>query len=205
MTSKAQPAQATPVSRARRQTALPVEPDDGWGFTRGDLLWLPEQLSSVTKFCFTIPFKPPSLNELNALRAQDAHRQGNKGYSDFKAGWERVIRHFWVMSASQFGQKPPRIVGAFKASYLYICADRRSDPSNMHAATEKFVLDALVAAGGLPGDGFKWHRHGSNYHCEHVLDRRWGIFVTLEQTEAPAQLDKRKAVGRSRTRRTANR
>jgi hypothetical protein len=197
MTEAASGAEA--VARVRRVATLPVEPDDGWGFSRGDLLWLPEQLNTVTKFCFTIPHKAPSLNELNVLRAQDAHQQGNKGYNDFKTGWERVIRHCWVMSAKQFGQEPPRIVGGFKANYLYVCADRRSDPSNMHAATEKFVLDALVAVGALPGDGFKWHKDGSTYRCEHA--DRWGIFVTLEQTEAPAKLDKRKAVGRSRTRR----
>lgn len=194
------PSETEAAPRVRRLTALPEEPDDGWGFSRGDSLWLPEMLNTVTKYCFTIPFKAPSLNELNMLRAQDAHQQGNNGYNDFKVGWERVIRHFWVMSARQFGQEPPRIVGAYKASYLYVCADRRSDPSNMHAATEKFVLDALVAVGALPGDGFKWHRHGSTYRCEHVPGR-WGIFVTLEQTEAPAALDRRKATGRSRTRR----
>lgn len=185
----------------RRVAALPVEPDDGFGFSRGDMLWLPEQLDTVTRFCFTIPHKPPLLNDLNQLRAIDATRQGGRGgYNDYKSAWARIIRHYWVMTSRQANCRPWRIVGPYRAEYLYICADRRADPSNMHAASEKFVLDALVEVGALPGDGFKWHEAGSTYSAQHAPGT-WGIFVTLEQVAEPATTDKRKAVGRHRTRR----
>lgn len=180
-------------SKPRKPRRIPQAP--AGDFHRGEMLWMPSMLTWAPKLTFTVPFKPPSLNELNQLRAIDARRQGHHGYNDFKTRWEDVIRHCWVTTCWQAGQTAPRrLTGAFRAQYLYICADRRSDVSNLHAAFEKILLDALVSAGALPGDRFAHHR-GSSYEAEHTPGK-WGVVVTLTECDPQAEpVDRRKAIG----------
>jgi hypothetical protein len=175
------------VSNERKKRKLPKPP--AGDFARGDLLWMPERLRPEAGFSVTVPFKPPLLNELNILRAVDAHRRGHGGYNDYKAQWERAIRHCWVTQAWSLDLQPPCVTGSYNVRYLYLCADKRGDPSNMHAAFEKFFLDALksqyvgkgktrklVAAGALPGDSAA-HHAGSSYAAEY--GEKWGIVVSV--------------------------
>ena len=46
-------------------------------------------------------------------------------------------------------------VGRVHITFTWYCKDRRTDPDNV-AAGKKFVLDGLVEAGVLKGDGWKY-------------------------------------------------
>lgn len=192
----------------------PEPPKVGVLAHHGHTLWHWDDVEVVTRIILSIPHKPPSLNDLNTLLKHDAHAQGNGGYNDFKAAWEAVIRHYWVQQAKERGSRPPRILGRYKCSYVYLFGDRRMDPSDVHAAFEKICLDALCKnvpvivdgkakeAGALPGDAFR-HHDGSSYKPVYTPGK-WGVVITFEQVQddtvmAPA--DRRKAVGRFRTRR----
>lgn len=197
--------EAPPKPKARK-AGQPPEGD----FSKGAMLWLPNMLRPSAGFSFTVPQRPPSLNEIDDLKKQAAKIRGTM-YTAYKIAWEEVIRHYWVMQtglgASEIvvagkprGYVPQIIRSPYLVRYMYLLKSRRWDPSNLHAAFEKFMLDALVDVGALPGDGAKWHR-GSSYTW--TDSESWGAVISIEQAEPDRPMDKRKAVGRHRTRRQA--
>lgn len=133
----------------------------------------PERQFVVREFTVTIPGKPMNLNEIIRLKA-----------STYKGAWnrekikhERCVRLAWVkMSIAKGGAQI--INGPYSMRYLLLCKDRRSDPSNLAAGAEKVILDALVDAGALPGDGFKHHRSSS---WEAIESDGWGVVVTARE------------------------
>lgn len=146
-------------------------------FHRGDLMWMPNMLKTVGTFTFTIPHKPFSLNQLIHMKGNQGDAWARAQWSEFKQAWERCVRHYWVTQAHSKGESPPRLPGPYRVRYLYLCKTRRSDPSNLHSAMEKVILDALIEGGALESDGFKHHR-GSSYEAEKA--DKWGIVVTVE-------------------------
>lgn len=197
--------EAEPGVNAEAKRNRLVRPPQG-DFTRGHLLWLPDDLPAVHELVVTVPHRPPTLNDLNQLLKRDARTRGHKGYSSFKEAWEAVIRHYWVLQAHTRGSKPPRIVGPYRCSYLYLCGQRNIDPSNLHAAFEKLFLDALVDGNCLGGDDFG-HHIGSTYQPQHTPGQ-WGVVVTItaDTTVTREQImDRRKNIGRYRTRRRPSR
>lgn len=143
---------------------------------RGDLLWTLDRLCVVPEFTFTVPHKPANLNDIIRMKGNPNQHHLWSGY---KREWERCIRHHWVTAAHSKGNKPPRVPGPYTCRFLYLCKDRRSDPSNIHAAVEKVVLDALVDGRALDGDGFKLHQ-GTSYEATHA--DKWGIVITIMAT-----------------------
>lgn len=96
---------------------------------------------------FFAPGPFPGMNEMIAA-AKSGRGKGN-AYSRQKALWTAVVaRH-----------AKSRKVGPFAAPVFVTCvwyeANARRDPDNVHAAI-KFVLDGLVAAKAIPGDGRTW-------------------------------------------------
>lgn len=111
---------------------------------------------AVSGFTLVLPCKFPTLNEI--LRVKANRWRGT--WNSLKIKWQDEVRRHW----EDFGK--PRIVGPYTVEYEYLCANKRSDPSNIAAGAEKIILDALVNAGALPGDGFKWHS-ASSYKAIH--------------------------------------
>lgn len=109
----------------------------------------------------------PSLNEI--LRVKASRYRGK--WNNMKVEWQTVVRRSWE------GQGKPCVKTCYRVEYLYVVSDKRRDLSNIHAAAEKIVLDALVNCGALPGDGFKWHI-GSSYAAK--LDKTMdAVMVTV--------------------------
>lgn len=164
----------------KKKKRVAKKPPKG-NFHRGDLLWLPDNLTVTPTFMVTIPHKPFTLNDMIYMKGNQGDKWAQAQWSEFKEGWERVIRHYWVTQAHELGLKPPRIPDTeYVVRYTYVCKDKRSDPSNIHAAFEKVALDALDQAGAIPSDRFAHHR-GSSYRAVH--GEKWGTVITISVYE----------------------
>lgn len=138
---------------------------------RAEWVFPPERRHVVSEFTFTVPVKLVNLNEMIRLKGSSYKGAWNRQ----KIAYEKAVRLAWVkMSIAKGGAQI--IDQPYTVRYLLLCKDRRSDPSNIAAGAEKVTLDALVDAGALPGDGYKWHR-GSSWEC--VEARTWGVIVTV--------------------------
>jgi len=62
-------------------------------------------------------------------------------------------------------QKLKPIKGPVWINYLWICKDKRKDPSNIAAGGRKVIEDALVSCGIIEGDGWR-HMKGWTDHFE---------------------------------------
>lgn len=122
---------------------------------------------TVASFTLLLPIKLPGLNEI--LRVKANRWRGT--WNAMKVEWQGVVTAHWA----DFGK--PRVTGRYVVAYEYLCADRRMDPSNRHAGSEKIFLDAMVNCGALPGDGMKWHC-GSSYSVSMAAGDAIRITVT---------------------------
>jgi hypothetical protein len=139
---------------------------------RADWAFPPERRFVVREFTVTIPGKPVNLNDMIRLKGSRYKGAWNKA----KIKHEAAIKLAWVkMSIAKGGAQI--VDGPYKVRYLLLCKDRRSDPSNLAAGAEKTILDALVDAGAIPGDGFKHHRASS---WEAIESKGWGVVVTVK-------------------------
>lgn len=104
------------------------------------------------KYRFTIPGYLPSLNDL--LAAERTTRRGGRGHSPgnkMKQQCELIICSAvkkWIPKARP---KPPVIL-----HYTYYEKNRKRDLDNVSAVAHKFTQDALVKAGVLENDGWKY-------------------------------------------------
>lgn len=89
-----------------------------------------------------LPFELPGLNEtIAASKAHwSAYAREKKLYTDIVAFFARKL-------------KPIR--GRVRIDFVWYCRDKRRDPDNIAAGGRKIVLDGLVAAGRLEGDGWR--------------------------------------------------
>lgn len=139
---------------------------------RADWVFPPERRFVVREFTITIPGKPVNLNEM--IRLKGSRYKGAWNRAKIKA--ESAIKLAWVkMSIARGGAQI--VQGSYSVRYLILCKDRRSDPSNLAAGAEKTILDALVDAGAVEGDGFKFHRASS---WEAIEADGWGVIVTVK-------------------------
>lgn len=88
----------------------------------------------------------PSLNEL--LDAKAKQRGKWNRYNDIKANWASQVKLAAVLK--RIGLQPPGC-----GTFLFCEPDQRRDPDNVVGAGVKLLLDSLVAADVLGGDG--WH------------------------------------------------
>lgn len=111
-----------------------------------------------------IPGPLPGLNELLAA-AKSGRGRGN-AYSRLKAEWTDII---WahVKSARWHTIQIPAVI-----YFHWVERNRKRDPDNVAAGGRKLILDALVKAGSLPGDGWDyvkgWHDSFSVGACAGV-------------------------------------
>lgn len=116
-----------------------------------------------------IPGVFPGMNEITKA-AKSGRGKGN-GYSRMKKACDaRVIRAcVALIEGAVFSCK-------VRASFLWHEETRRRDPDNV-AAGQKFVLDGLVKAGVLAGDG--WNQIASLAHDFRVTPDRPGVEVEI--------------------------
>lgn len=125
---------------------------------------------------FFIPGQLPGLNDLLAWakrRGVEVGRQGKRwsSYAEQKQAWEEAI--FVVI---RNGKLSP-CSGPVVVDYLWKESSRRRDPSNVAAGGRKFIEDALVRAGILRGDGWKFI---VGFTDRFELDKeRPGVLVTI--------------------------
>jgi hypothetical protein len=113
----------------------------------------------------------PGLNELLAARGTGKGKWN--GYNDLKRQWgERIIAAC---------RELPRFSRVRLAFIWHERAERR-DPDNVDAAGRKLVLDGLVAAGVLGGDGWKHLAMPTPFDAPlFVKSGTPGVTVTLEE------------------------
>jgi hypothetical protein len=92
-----------------------------------------------------IPGEFPSMNKTVAA-AKSGRGRGN-AYSRLKKEWTEFVKN-WVRS--QYGAVPHG--EPVRLSFHWTTADARTDADNVSSA-KKYVIDGLVAAGVLSGDG----------------------------------------------------
>lgn len=105
-------------------------------------------MQSSTLAGLWIPGPLPGLNDLIAA----AKGSGGRGaaYARLKREWTEAV---WAHAKSQrVPAFPRRVVLEFR----WFERDRRRDPDNVAAGGRKLVLDGLVMAGVLQGDGWRW-------------------------------------------------
>lgn len=95
-----------------------------------------------------VPGPLPGLNELIAA-AKSGRGRGN-AYSRLKAEWTNVI----VIHAK--AARVPAFSRRVFVTFEWVEKTRKRDPDNIAAGGRKLVLDALVKAGVLQGDGWKY-------------------------------------------------
>lgn len=114
-----------------------------------------------------VPGPLPGLNELVAA-AKSGRGKGN-AYSRLKRAWtDAVILH----------ARAARLQPVHRARLIFRWqeAHRRRDPDNVAAGGRKLVLDGLVKAGVLPGDGWE---HVAGWEDEFTVAARPGVLVTI--------------------------
>lgn len=92
-----------------------------------------------------VPGPLPSLNELIAAAKGSGGR--GRAYARIKRQWTQDI-WAWAKAA-----RLPAFRGGVTLSFHWFERNRRRDPDNVAAGGRKLILDGLVAAGVLPGDG----------------------------------------------------
>lgn len=114
-----------------------------------------------------IPGPLPGLNDLLAAKGS-GHGRAN-AYARLKARWTDHI----ALLARAARLRP---VAAAEITFAWCERNRRRDPDNIAAGGRKLVLDALVAAGVLPNDGWGQVREWTDTF---ELTRTPGVRVTL--------------------------
>jgi hypothetical protein len=119
-----------------------------------------------------IPGPLPSLNEV----LESAKGAGGSGrrYSALKRTWTETV---WACAKSARLQRMP---GAVRLRFLWRERNMKRDPDNI-ASAKKFVLDGLVVAGVIDGDGWKVVKEWEDLFT--VADNDVGVVVTIMRVE----------------------
>lgn len=95
-----------------------------------------------------IPGPLPGLNEL--IDAAKGSGGRGAGYAKLKRQWTENV---WAHAKSA---RMPAFPGRVVIEFQWFEKDRRRDPDNVAAGGRKLILDGLVKAGVLRGDGWKF-------------------------------------------------
>lgn len=119
---------------------------------------------------FTVPATLPGLNEyIRACRTNANVGNSMKAKAQVTVTWGIQMAHLEPFDGPVF------------LSFAWYEGDRRRDVDNV-AFAKKFILDALVEAGILAGDGRK---HVVGFSDEFPIDKRSPrVVVTIERTSA---------------------
>ena len=125
----------------------------------------------ATSASLWIPGPLPNLNDM--LDAAKGSGGRGMGYSAMKKAWSEVV---WAAALQARIQRPGPFAGPVHVSFLWIERDQRRDIDNV-AAAKKFILDGLVTARVLSGDGWKGVQGFSDHFA--VDAARPGVHVTI--------------------------
>jgi hypothetical protein len=118
-----------------------------------------------------IPGKLPGLNDM--LDAAKGSGGRGKDYSKLKRQWGEAI---WAHALSAKIHKPGPFAGPVRLAFEWREKNRQRDPDNV-AAAKKLVLDSLIMAKVLLGDGWK---HIAGWEDTWLVDaERPGVLVTM--------------------------
>lgn len=95
-----------------------------------------------------VPGPLPGMNELIAAAKGAAGR--GVAYARIKRQWTDTV------GLLALAKKLPAFPGRVVITWEWLERDRRRDPDNVAAGGRKLVLDGLVAAGVLKGDGWRY-------------------------------------------------
>lgn len=116
-----------------------------------------------------IPGPLPGMNELIAAAKGTGGR--GIGYSRMKREWKDVVQA--IAQATKMPCFPGRVVMVWR----WTERDRRRDPDNVAAGGRKLILDGLVAAGVLKGDGWRFVQSWTDRFD--VDPARPGVHITI--------------------------
>lgn len=119
-----------------------------------------------------IPCRAPNLNDL--IRASERHHHA---YDKLKKQWANLVM------LTVFAHPSPQVLLGRRCSVHFELVEQntRRDPDNIASGTAKLVLDGLVKAGVLEGDGWK-HIAGLSFSWR--VGSPVGVRVVLTETEA---------------------
>lgn len=115
-----------------------------------------------------IPRRAPNLNDL--IRAHGRHHHA---YDKLKKSWAELVELRCISSCTP-------MVGRCSVHFELVEENTRRDPDNIAAGTAKLVLDGLVKAGVLEGDGWK-HVAGLSFSWR--VGNPAGVRVVLTEAE----------------------
>lgn len=129
-----------------------------------------------------VPGPLPGMNELIAA----AKGAGGRGahYAKLKKQWTDTV---WALALSTGIHKPGPFPGRVCLAFRWFERDRRRDPDNVAAGGRKLVLDGLVQAGVIAGDG--WRSIQSWTDSFNVSPERPGVAVTILRYAGAVQMD----------------
>jgi hypothetical protein len=100
-----------------------------------------------------IPRRAPSLNELMQAKST-TYGKGKvrtDAYNKLKASWAGTVK----LCAIQGGSPEYWSFARCSVHFWLVEPDRRRDPDNIAAGASKLILDGLVKAGVIDGDGWE--------------------------------------------------
>jgi hypothetical protein len=97
-----------------------------------------------------VPGPLPGLNELIAAAKGSGGR--GAGYARLKRQWTETV---WALAKAACIDKPGPFARPVTLDFTWIERDKRRDPDNVAAGGRKLILDGLVTAGVLGGDGWR--------------------------------------------------
>lgn len=121
-----------------------------------------------------IPGPLPGMNEL--IKAAKSGRGKGNAYARIKAAWTSTV---WAEAKAQ---RLPKFPGRVVLAFRWLEADKRRDPDNVAAGGRKLVLDGLVAAGVLKGDGWRYVQSwmdSFDVHTSVPMARGAGVAITI--------------------------
>ncbi len=133
-----------------------------------------------------VPGPLPGMNEL--IAAAKGSRGTGRGYSRIKRQWTETV---WALA------KAKRLPKFERARFVFTWVEkhRRRDPDNIAAGGRKLILDGLVKAGVIPGDGWA---HVAWWSDAFTLDspaEGCGVMVFLEAVDVAMGTPSGRAVG----------
>lgn len=119
----------------------------------------------------------PGLNEIIACAKVSGCRNGKKSwnaYAAMKKQWDEIVK------LTAFAQKIKPVTVRVWIDYVWIEPNKKRDPDNVCAGGRKLILDGLVHAGVLPGDGWKHIAGHTDSFVVVAKGERSGVLVILK-------------------------
>jgi len=123
---------------------------------------------------FFIPVRLPGLNDIILAKGQ-YYRRGKKRFEKYQAmkrEYESII-----ISAIQLAKIKPVKRAYFQ--FTWVEDNKKRDPDGISSAGRKFILDALMVAGVLSGDGWKQVAGWTDTFTVKEGNQKSGVGVTI--------------------------